>query len=147
MKVNVIFEECDYDALLAAKELANKIYLSAESESEAESIAKSAVDSLADLIYFMARQDEDISSYGECAPCAGDCAECHCEECIEDEPIEQISPLAAQMIAKVREILGEDDTPKAHLGVESALFCHCGKMLFFQHSHTAFAADTHSKIA
>ena len=34
---------------------------------------------------------------------------------------------------------------KYHLGVESALLCHCGKMLFFQHSHTAFAADTHSK--
>ena len=123
MKVNVIFEQCDYDVLLAAKELANKIYLSAERESEAEKIVKSAVDSIADLIYFMARQDEEPSPRGECAyagaPCDGDCAECHCEECIEDESTEQISPLAAQMIAKVREILGEDDTPKATTRAEA----------------------------
>ena len=104
MKVNVIFEQCDYDVLFAAKELANKIYLSAESESEAEHIATSAVDSIADLIYFMARQDEEPSPCGECecAPCAGDCAECHCEECIEDEP-EVVT--AEQVRAKIAEAI------------------------------------------
>ena len=105
MKVKVIFEQIDFDVLLAAKELASKMYLSAESESGAEKIAKSAVDSLADLIYFMARQDEGPSPCGECecAPCAGDCAECHCEECVEDEP-ETVT--AEQVRAKVAEAIG-----------------------------------------
>lgn len=97
MRVSIVFENCDYEALDTARELASKIYLSAEDGSDVERIAKSAVDSIADLIYFMSQQDE------ECPPCAGDCAECHCEDCIEDEP-EAVT--AEQLRAKVAEVLG-----------------------------------------
>ena len=99
MRVNVIFENCDYEALDTARELASKIYLSAEDGSDAERIAKSAVDSIADLLYFMSQQDE------ECAPCAGDCAECHCEECVEGD--------ITEMIAKIDELLDDSTTSTA----------------------------------
>ena len=102
MKTVTTFDKVDFDLLTAAQELVERIYLVAEDESDMEGAAYRASHALSDLIYEMKGcpivEDED-----ECPPCAGDCAEWHCEECVEDEP-EAVT--AERLRAKVAEVLG-----------------------------------------
>ena len=102
MKTVTTFDKADYTILTAAQELAERIYLVADSESNMESVANRASVALADLISEM-ESCPTVEGEGECPPCAGDCAECHCEGCVEDEP-EVVS--AEQLRAKVAEAIG-----------------------------------------
>lgn len=102
MKTVTTFDKADFDLLEAAHELAERIFAVAEDESGMECVASRASVALADLISEM-ESCPTIESECECPPCAGDCAECHCEDCIEDEP-EVVT--AEQVRAKVAEALG-----------------------------------------
>ena len=85
MKTVTTFDKADFELLEKAQELAERIYLVADSESNMESVANRAMLGLADLISEM-EDCPTIESEDECPPCAGDCGECHCEGCVEDEP-------------------------------------------------------------
>ena len=102
MKTVTTFDKADYVVLETARELVERIYFVAGSESNMESVANRAVNALADLISEM-RGCPTVKGEDECPPCAGDCAECHCEDCIEDEP-EVVT--AEQVRAKVAEAIG-----------------------------------------
>lgn len=102
MKTVTTFDRADFDLLEAAQELAERIFAVADSESGMERVASRASVALADLISEM-ESCPIIEDEGKCPPCAGDCAECHCEDCIEDEP-EVVT--AEQVRAKVAEVLG-----------------------------------------
>lgn len=104
MKTVTTFDKADYVVLEAARELVERIYLVAEDESNMEGAAYRASHALSDLISEM-RGCPTVKSEDECPPCAGDCAECHCEDCIEDEP-EVVT--AEQVRAKVAEAIGCD---------------------------------------
>lgn len=102
MKTVTTFDKADYAVLETARELVERIYLVAEDESDMEGAAYRASHALSDLMAEM-RGCPTIEGKCECPPCAGDCAECHCEDCIEDEP-EVVT--AEQVRAKVAEVLG-----------------------------------------
>lgn len=111
MKTVTTFDKADYTILEAAKELAERIYLVADSESNMEGVAHRASIALSDLISEM-ESCPTMDSKDECPPCAGDCAECHCEGCIEDEP-EAVT--AEQLREKIAKAIGCE--PKG-VGVE-----------------------------
>lgn len=102
MKTVTTFDKADYIVLETARELVERIYLVAEDESDMEGAAYRASHALSDLMAEM-RGCPTIEGEGECPPCAGDCAECHCEDCVEDEP-EAVT--AEQLRAKVAEAIG-----------------------------------------
>ena len=100
MKTVTTFDKADYVVLEAARELVERIYLVAEDESDMEGAAYRASHALSDL---MAEMRGCSIIEDECPPCAGDCGECHCEKCVEDEP-EAVT--AEQLRAKVAEAIG-----------------------------------------
>jgi hypothetical protein len=102
MKTVTTFDKADFDLLEAAQKLAERIYLIAEDESGMERVASRASVALVDLLSEV-ESCPTIEGECECPPCAGDCAECHCEGCVEDEP-EAVT--AEQLRAKVAEVLG-----------------------------------------
>ncbi len=102
MKTVTTFDKADYTILEAAQELVERIYLVAGDESDMEGVAYRASVALSDLVSEM-KGCPTVKGEDECPPCAGDCAECHCEECVEDEP-EVVS--AEQLRAKVAEAIG-----------------------------------------
>ena len=102
MKTVTTFDKVDFDLLAAAQELVERIYLVAEDESDMEGAAYRASHALADLMVEM-KSCPTVKGEDECPPCAGDCAECHCEGCVEDEP-EVVT--AEQLRAKVAEAIG-----------------------------------------
>ena len=102
--MKITFDKADFDLLEKAWGLVERIYLIAEDESDMEGAAYRASHALSDLMAEM-RGCPTIEGECECPPCAGDCAECHCEDCIEDEP-EVVT--AEQVRAKVAEAIGCD---------------------------------------
>jgi hypothetical protein len=100
--MKITFNKADFDLLEKAWGLVERIYLVAEDESDMEGAAYRASHGLSDLMVEM-RGCPIVEDEGECPPCAGDCAECHCEDCVEDEP-EVVT--AEQVRAKVAEVLG-----------------------------------------
>ena len=85
MKTVTTFDKVDFDLLEAAKELVSRIYVVAEDESDMEGAACRATVALSDLMAEM-RGCPTVEGEDECPPCAGACAEGHCEGCVEDEP-------------------------------------------------------------
>ena len=98
--MKITFDKADFELLEKAHMLVERIYLIAEDESDMEGAANRASHGLSDLMVEM-RGCSIIED--ECPPCAGDCAECHCEDCVEDEP-EAVT--AEQVRAKVAEAIG-----------------------------------------
>lgn len=101
MKTVITFDKADYDLLEKAQGLAERIYLAVTRDSSMERVANRALLALTDLVAEM--KTYSIKNADGCASCAGDCAECHCEDCIEDEP-ETVA--AEQLRAKVAEAIG-----------------------------------------
>lgn len=101
MKTVITFDKADFDLLTVAQELVERIYIVAEDESDMEGAANRASHALSDLIYEM-ESCPIAESKDECPPCAGDCGECHCEGCVEDEPkavtVEQLREKVAAAI-------------------------------------------------
>lgn len=100
MKTAITFEKADYEVLGAAQDLAESIYMAASNGSELEEVAEGAMCSLAHLRRLMELHSTEGT---ECPPCAGDCAECHCEGCVEDEPK---AVTAEQLREKIAEAIG-----------------------------------------
>lgn len=85
MKTVTTFDKADYVVLEAAQQLVERIFLVAEDESDMEGAAYRASVALSDFVSEM-KGCPTVKDEDECPPCAGDCAECHCEGCVEDEP-------------------------------------------------------------